>query len=72
MEGRPGALRGRPLTVHFDVSERGRVLNVETEPEIRDRGYRNVFMERMRGYTFAPATLDGRPVRARFTITIRL
>ena len=61
------------LTVRFEISERGEVLNVEVDPPIRDRGYRNEFMERMRRYTFTPAyTVDGRPVRAVFPVLITL
>lgn len=71
-DGRPGNLRGVELTVHFEISERGQVLSVQTEPEIRDRGYRNAFLERMRRYTFTAATLDGRPVRAPYSVRIRL
>jgi hypothetical protein len=72
MEGRPAALRGVQITVIFDVSERGQVLSVETHPEIRDRGYRNSFLDRMRRYTFTPGLLGGRPVRARTEVRIRL
>ncbi|OGU00432.1 MAG: hypothetical protein A2085_11310 [Gemmatimonadetes bacterium GWC2_71_10] len=72
MEGRPAALRGVQVTVMFEVSERGQVLSVETNPEIRDRGYRNSFLDKMRRYTFTPGLLDGRPVRARTEVRIRL
>jgi hypothetical protein len=71
-DGRPQNLRGVRLLVRFDISERGEVLRVATEPEIRDRGYRNAFLDRMRRYTFAPATLAGRPVRGTFEITITI
>lgn len=71
--GAPGNLRGVRLTVRFEVSERGEVLSVEVEPQIRDRGYRNEFLERMRRYTFTPAYLpNGRPVRAVFPVQITL
>lgn len=71
--GRPSSLRGVRLTVRFYISERGEVLGVEVDPPIRDRGFRNEFMERMRHYTFTPAfTMDGRPVRAVFPVQITL
>jgi hypothetical protein len=71
--GAPANLRGVRLTVRFEISERGEVLNVEVDPPIRDRGYRNEFMDRMRRYTFTPAyTVDGRPVRAVFPVLITL
>lgn len=69
----PNALKGTHLTVRFEISERGEVLGVEVDPPIRDRGYRNEFLDRMRHYTFTPAsTLDGRPVRAIFPVQITL
>jgi hypothetical protein len=71
--GPPSSLRGVRLTVTFFISDRGEVDNVEVDPPIRDRGYRNEFMERMRRYTFTPAyTRDGRPVPARFPVHITL
>ena len=71
--GAPANLRGVRLTVRFEISERGEVLNVEVDPPIRNRGYRNEFMDRMRRYTFSPAyNLDGRPVRAVFPVQITL
>lgn len=72
MENRPGNLRGVQLLVQFEIDERGQVLDVTTDPEIRDRGYRNRFMDQMRRYTFTPARLDGRAVRGRFEARIRL
>lgn len=71
-DGRPANLRGVVLTVNFAISERGQVLEVSTEPEIRDRGYRNAFLDRMRRYTFSPAMLDGHAVRAPYSVRIRL
>jgi hypothetical protein len=71
--GRPSSLAGVRLVVTFTISERGEVLDVDVEPPIRDRGYRNEFLDRMRRYVFTPAyTLDGRPVRAIFPVTITL
>lgn len=69
----PRSLRGRRVTVVFTVGERGEVIDVEVEPPIEDRGYRNQFMERMRRYTFTPGyTPGGRPVRAEYPIAITL
>ena len=57
----------------FYVTERGAVDHVEVDPPIRDRGYRNAFMDRMRGYTFTPArTLDGRPIAASVNFIVTL
>lgn len=69
--GAPRELRGVQLTVTFTISERGEVLDVEVTPPIRDRGYRNEFLERMRRYTFSPArALDGRPLRATYEVLV--
>lgn len=71
--GAPPALRGVRLTVRFEISERGEVVGISVEPPIRDRSYRNEFMDRMRRYTFSPArTQGGRPVRAVFPVEITL
>jgi hypothetical protein len=71
--GRPGDLRGVRITVNFFISERGEVVRVTTDPEIRDRGYRNEFLNRMRRYTFTPAyTRDGRAVASEFPFQITL
>jgi hypothetical protein len=71
--GAPSGLRGVRLTVEFDISERGEVLGVSVNPPIRDRGYREEFMRRMRSYVFTPAmTPEGRPVRALYPVGITL
>lgn len=71
--GAPRELRGVLITITFTVSERGEVLDVSVSPPIRDRGYRNEFLERMRRYRFTPArTLDGRAVRAEMPVQIVL
>lgn len=71
--GAPRELRGVPIKVTFDVSEHGAVLSVRTDPEIRDRGFRADFLDRMRHYTFRPAyTVDGRHVPYVFVITVRI
>lgn len=71
--GRPSSLAGVQITVRFDVSDRGEVLDVTLNPPIRDRGYRNEFMDRMKRYVFTPAhTIEGRPVRALYDVNIRL
>jgi len=61
------------VVVTFFISERGEVVRVETDPLIRDRGYRNEFLDRMRRYTFTPGmTRDGHPVASQISITITL
>lgn len=71
--GAPRELKGIPIAVTFQVSERGEVLRVHTDPEIRDRGYRNDFLDRMRQFTFRFARIAGcRQVAAEYQITIRL
>ena len=67
----PKSLKGRELSVHFWVDERGGVERVEVEPPIDDAGYRRKFLERMYQYVFTPArTLDGVPVAAHTVITV--
>ncbi|MFI5207194.1 MAG: hypothetical protein ACHQX4_04160, partial [Gemmatimonadales bacterium] len=71
--GAPRELHGVRIAVTFQVSERGEVLSVRTDPEIRDRGYRSDFLDRMRHFTFRPAyTADGRHVAAEYPIIIIL
>lgn len=70
---RPAALRGATVTVRFEISARGEVLGVSLDPPIRDRKFRDDFLERLRRYTFTPAyTRDGRAVAAAFEIRITL
>ena len=67
----PRELKGQRLRVTFRISERGEVVDVDVNPQIRDRGYRDQFMDRMRHYTFTPAyTRDGHAVAAEMTITV--
>lgn len=67
--GAPRNVRGTEVTVTFRISERGEVLDVEVDPPIRDRGYRNEFLDRMRRYTFTPAyTRDGRPIASEYQV----
>jgi hypothetical protein len=71
--GVPRELRGTRIVVTFRISERGEVVDVTTDPVIRDRGWRNEFLDRMRRYTFSPAYLPGgHPVAAEYPITITL
>lgn len=71
--GPPRELKGSVLTVTFRISERGEVSEVVVDPPIRDRRYRNEFLDRMRRYTFTPAyTRDGRAVAAEFQIHFTL
>jgi protein TonB len=70
---RPASVRGVTVTVRFEISERGDVMRVSYNPQLRDRSYASQFTERMKHYTFSPATtLDGRPVAAIYQITITL
>jgi hypothetical protein len=70
---RPASLRGTTVRVHFEISARGEVLRVSLDPPIRDRKFRDDFLERLRRYTFTPAyTRDGRAVAGVFEIRITL
>ncbi len=70
---RPAAVRGTTVRVRFEISARGEVLAVSLEPPIRDRKFRDDFLERLRRYTFTPAyTRDGRAVAGVFEIRITL
>jgi hypothetical protein len=72
-DGKPRELRGVRIVVTFRISERGEVVSVSTDPQIRDRGYRNEFLDRMKHYAFTPAyTRDGRPIASEISITITL
>ena len=69
----PADLKGRQITVRFDVSERGDVVGIDVDPPIRDHDFRDRFLAVMRRYTFTPAmTRDRRAVRAVFPITFTL
>lgn len=66
----PAALRGKELTIHFWVDERGRVTRVEVDPPITDRTYRDALMETLMGWVFYPArTASGAPVPGEMEIT---
>ncbi len=70
---RPSSVRGTTVTVRFEISSRGDVMRVSLSPTPRDRKFADLFAERLRRYTFTPATtLDGRPVAAIFEIKIML
>ncbi len=70
---RPSSVRGTTVTVLFEISARGEVMRVSIDPMPRDRKFAEAFLERLRRYTFTPATtLDGRPVAAVFPIRITL
>ena len=72
-DGKPRELRGVRIVVTFRISERGEVVSVATDPQIRDRGYRNEFLDRMRHYAFTPAfTRDGHAIASEISITITL
>ena len=61
---RPASVRGSTVRVRFEISARGEVLDVRIlEPPIRDRHFRDEFLDRLRRFTFTPAyTRDGRAV----------
>jgi hypothetical protein len=70
---RPSGVRGTTVRVRFEISARGEVLAVSLDPPIRDRKFRDDFLERLRRYTFTPAyTRDGRAVPGVFEIRITL
>jgi hypothetical protein len=72
-DGKPRELRGVRILVTFRISERGEVVSVTTDPQIRDRGYRNEFLDRMKHYAFTPAyTRDGHAIASEISITITL
>ena len=71
--GRPGNLRGQQIEITFRINEKGEVLDVSLDPPIRDRSYRNEFMDRMKRYTFVPAyTRDGHAIAAEYRVMITL
>jgi len=73
MEGAPKELQGAPLAVTFWVSATGKVLRLEVQPEIHDRGYARKFAEAMQGYEFRPARgPDGSPVADTVTVVVRI
>jgi hypothetical protein len=70
---RPSSVRGTTVRVRLEVSARGEVLDVTIDPPIRDRHYRDEFLDRLRRYRFTPAsTRDGRNVPGVFEISIAL
>jgi len=72
-DGKPRELRGVRIVVTFRISESGEVVSVVTDPQIRDRGYRNEFLDRMKHYAFTPAfTRDGHAIASEISITITL
>jgi len=73
IENRPQSLRGRSFLVLFTVDEKGRVMEVTTQPEIGDGDYRKRFLDAMRRYRFNPATRrDGTTVAGHATVTVTL
>lgn len=70
---RPGEVRNKDYAITFQISDRGVVEDVVIEPQIRNRGFRNEFIDRLKRYNFTPAyTRDGHAIAARFTIHITL
>lgn len=69
----PRELRGQRITVTFWISADGRVERFETEPEIRDREYRDKFTEIVMKTRFRPArTRDGTAVPIVYPMTFLL
>lgn len=54
-EGTPKPLRGKSVVVRFYVNSNGGVDRIETDPEIPDGSFRNLFLDLMRGFKFRPA-----------------
>lgn len=72
-EDRPKALRGQSVRVTFLVGVDGKVLRVDIDPEIQDRGYAKKFIEVMQKYQFRPARApDGTAITGTTTITVTL
>jgi hypothetical protein len=70
---RPASVRGATFRVRLEVSARGEVLDVTIDPPIRDRHYRDEFLDRLRHCTFTPAhTRDGHAVPGVLEIRITL
>jgi hypothetical protein len=60
---RPASVRGTTFRVRLEVSARGEVLDMTIDPPIRDRHYRDEFIDRLKRCTITPArTRDGRAV----------
>ena len=69
----PGSVRGKTFRVHFWVNAEGRVTRVRVDPEIKDAGYRQQFLDLMREYGFEPARkLDGTRVSGEIDYIITL
>ena len=69
----PGSVRGKTFRVHFWVNAEGRVTRVRVDPEIKDAGYRQQFLDLMREYGFEPARkLDGTRVDGEIDYLITL
>lgn len=70
---RPASVQGTTVRVRFEISARGEVLDVRVEPPIRDRRYRDEFLDRMRRFTFTPATTrDGRAIPGVLEVTFAM
>jgi protein TonB len=64
----PDRVKGRTITIVFDVDSTGRVIDFELTPT-RDAGYNRKLREILAGTRFRPATdAAGRPVRAKYTL----
>jgi hypothetical protein len=60
---KPSSVRGLKVTARFEISATGEVMRVTLEPTLPDRRYQSEFLDRLRRYTFTPASSpDGHPV----------
>lgn len=70
---KPSSVRGLRVAARFEISATGAVLRVTIEPTLPDRRYQSDFLERLRRYTFTPASSpDGRPVPGVFVVRFEL
>jgi hypothetical protein len=70
---KPSSVRGLRVTARFEISATGEVLRVTLEPALPDRRYQSEFLDRLRRYTFTPASSpDGRPVPGVFVVRFEL
>lgn len=69
----PASVRGKSFRVHFWVNPAGQVTRVQVRPPIPDAEYRELFMQHMYQYRFAPAIRpDGTPVAGETVLVITL
>ena len=70
-EDPPDDVRGVEFTLHFWVDQRGRVTKVEITPNIKDSGFRNKLMDRLKAWVFyAARTTNGSPVAGEYIANV--